>query len=109
MWQVYTEKGWRNIMSNHSHSHCPHDLKYCEHCDVVYCTKCDREWGGHQHYTWYYAGTPYRVTWGDVGYTLTSNSGATIKDPNVISVFNSQVENKGLDFVGNVTPCTHHN
>lgn len=30
----------------HSHHHgCKHDLKYCEVCDVVYCTKCGKEWG----------------------------------------------------------------
>ncbi len=32
-------------MHNHEHNQCDHDLKYCPHCDVVYCTKCNREWG----------------------------------------------------------------
>ncbi len=25
---------------------CEHELKYCDHCDVVYCTKCKKEWIG---------------------------------------------------------------
>lgn len=24
---------------------CKHELKHCTHCDVVYCSKCQREWG----------------------------------------------------------------
>ena len=23
---------------------CAHELKYCAHCDVVFCEKCKREW-----------------------------------------------------------------
>jgi hypothetical protein len=23
---------------------CEHKLEYCNHCDVVYCTKCRKEW-----------------------------------------------------------------
>ena len=29
----------------HEHEECEHELKYCSHCDVVYCVKCEREWG----------------------------------------------------------------
>ncbi len=32
-----------------THQHCNHNLMYCKPCDVAYCTKCDRNWGG---YTW---------------------------------------------------------
>jgi len=33
-------------MTKHDrHSHCKHDLEFCEHCDQVWCTKCEREWG----------------------------------------------------------------
>lgn len=34
-------------MNRHDHSYngCQHKFGYCEQCDVVYCTKCDREWG----------------------------------------------------------------
>lgn len=24
---------------------CKHELEHCQHCDVVYCQKCGREWG----------------------------------------------------------------
>lgn len=81
----------------HKHDHCEHDLKYCEHCDVVYCTKCDREWGGHQHWTWYYSGTPYRVTW-DGGYILTyANTGKVVSDYAVLNAFNMSTPNQWED------------
>lgn len=81
-------------MSRHNHSHCLHDLKYCDHCDVVYCTKCDREWGGHNHTYWYYSGIPYRVTWSGIGsggwevYNVNTNEKVT--DQKIISAYNSQ-------------------
>ena len=28
----------------HNHSSCEHQLKYCSHCDLVYCEKCGKEW-----------------------------------------------------------------
>jgi hypothetical protein len=31
-------------MLNHEHKTCDHVLKYCEKCDVAYCTKCGEEW-----------------------------------------------------------------
>lgn len=31
-------------MHQHHHCGCKHNLKHCEHCDVVYCTKCHKEW-----------------------------------------------------------------
>lgn len=46
---------------SHSHcDHCEHDLKYCGHCDIVYCTKCKKEWG--KQYYWYYS-YPYYCKW----------------------------------------------
>jgi hypothetical protein len=33
----------------HKHCHCKHELKHCDHCDVVYCTKCDKEWMQHPY------------------------------------------------------------
>ncbi len=38
----------------HEHNECEHTLKYCQKCDVVYCTKCKHEWGGHSCYYPYY-------------------------------------------------------
>lgn len=81
----------------HNHNHCMHDLKYCDHCDMVYCTKCDREWGGHKHEYWYWGGIPYRVTWastvsdGSYGYTIyNATNNAECKDQSVYTAFNSQ-------------------
>lgn len=31
-------------MNNHNHCVCSHTLKYCEHCDIVYCINCNKEW-----------------------------------------------------------------
>lgn len=30
----------------HTHEHCDHEgaMAHCKHCDVAYCTKCDKEW-----------------------------------------------------------------
>lgn len=28
----------------HEHKSCDHDVKYCAHCDVAYCEKCNTEW-----------------------------------------------------------------
>lgn len=103
-------------MSRHNHSHCLHDLKYCEVCDVVYCTKCDREWGGHVHlpYTWYYYGEPYRVTWntfgvsGDGGWELTNSSGQKVTDQSIISVFSMQPHTKEMNEIDCDTVCGHH-
>jgi len=80
-------------MSRHNHNHCLHDLKYCDHCDTVYCTKCDREWGVHVHYqpyTWYYYGTPYTVRYADTGYTISCSTGETVTDTAVLSAFNTE-------------------
>ena len=83
------------------HHHCNHILKYCEHCDVVYCDKCGREWGEKRvsHYTytvpntWVYQGVPYTVTWrnGTSDYTLTPSNGTPVKSKDVISAFNMSV------------------
>ena len=105
-------------MNRHTHSHCLHDLKYCDHCDVVYCIKCEREWGGYGGYTWYYGGTPYRVTWcaGETSsggsYEIYTTNNTRVTDQNIISAYNSQPHTKGIegtDFVGNPTACTHNN
>lgn len=34
-------------MPKHNHTlpvKCDHELKHCDHCDAVFCEKCDREW-----------------------------------------------------------------
>lgn len=69
----------------HEHNDCQHELKYCEHCDVVYCKKCKREWGKTQYvytYPWWNwqpsSSEPYKVTCNGVITDGTSASG-TVK------------------------------
>lgn len=55
-------------MHNHFHNHCNHSLQYCGVCDVVYCTKCGKEWSATWKLNWYpsWSGTgasDYQVTY----------------------------------------------
>lgn len=44
---------------NHHDTHdCVHSLRYCKHCDVVYCEKCWKEWKNN-NYTWWYGYNNY--------------------------------------------------
>jgi hypothetical protein len=46
------------MMSKHEHKECDHKLCYCDKCDVVYCLNCNKEWGGHKHWSyWWYPST----------------------------------------------------
>ncbi len=49
---------------NH-HAHCLHVVKWCERCDITYCSKCSKEWGapcnlyhGPTYWPWW-SGTTY--------------------------------------------------
>ena len=44
------------------HNHCEHEVRYCEKCNVCYCTKCEKEW---KELTWTEEKTPYHAfkTW----------------------------------------------
>lgn len=53
-------------MHDHYSFECQHDLKYCPHCDVVYCSKCKREWGTTFYYPYRYY-PPYTITWASSG------------------------------------------
>jgi hypothetical protein len=84
----------------HTHNHCKHDVAYCEHCDVCFCTKCGREWGLKSYmtyyiepYTWTYRGIPYTVTYGNGDYSLTTTNGTVVKDNNTMTAFYSSVNN----------------
>lgn len=33
-----------SVMHEHADKKCEHELKFCAHCDTVYCEKCKREW-----------------------------------------------------------------
>lgn len=61
---------------SHNHCHCNHELKHCEICDVVYCTKCSKEWKQDWAYTWTYPSC--YVTGTTSGGTLTLASGGTL-------------------------------
>lgn len=69
----------------HEHNECEHDLKHCRKCDVIYCVKCKREWGGHNHYyywpyydwPYYYPYTTPTITWGTTTYTADETATAT--------------------------------
>lgn len=63
-------------MGIHNHNHCHHDLKYCEVCDVVYCTKCSWEWGRRFVADWTYV--PGRITWGTSGTSTTIDIEANV-------------------------------
>ena len=53
---------------------CEHDLKYCGHCDVVYCSKCGKEW---KQYFYYYSYYPYTTTIGTGIMPLTNTVDST--------------------------------
>lgn len=54
----------------HNHLHCRHTVLVCNHCDVAYCTKCSKEWGGYKASWW-----PTWSTWPNVA------TGGTASDP----------------------------
>ena len=66
-----------------AHSHqcgCKHDLKYCNCCDKVYCTKCGKEWGNGYYQPYYtYPTYPYypTVTYTDAGGGVITTSNAS--------------------------------
>lgn len=101
----------RENKMSHYHSHCSHDLKYCSHCDIVYCAKCGREWGQqHYHYTyttpvtwtWTYNGVPYTVTNTDGSYKLTTTNGTAVTNKSVVSAFYESTKSEDLN-----TLCSH--
>jgi hypothetical protein len=58
----------------HEHG-CQHELVHCPVCDVVYCKKCGKEWGQHQH--WYTYPTIWcpNITAVSPSITWTNNTG----------------------------------
>ena len=76
-------KGEGKMNIHDHHDHCHHELKYCEHCDCVYCTKCGLEWKKPQYYWWpYYPYVNPYPTWtytsGSAGNTLISGDVLTV-------------------------------
>jgi hypothetical protein len=64
-------------MNHTHHCHCDHELKFCSHCDLVYCEKCTAEWKK----------PTYNNTWTyGTGLTLCGNGGGdTTINPNTLS------------------------
>lgn len=59
-------------MLHQHHTHCAHQaLKFCERCDVTYCTACSAEWkkpSAFQPY-WWYGQQSYSIPAVDSGWT----------------------------------------
>lgn len=53
-------------MSKHEHKECEHAVEFCPHCDVVFCKRCEKEWGAGTTYTPFTTTTifPNETTWG---------------------------------------------
>lgn len=60
----------------HQHTHCEHDLKFCEKCDVVFCKKCSQEWKT-QPIEWYYP--TYPAYYHTAGTLTVSNTGNDVE------------------------------
>ena len=94
----------KNGYHSHTHNHCKHDLlQYCEHCDVVYCVNCGREWGQkttvtyeykYEPYIWTNRGIPYTVSYSNGNYSLTTSNGTVVKDAGTIAAFYASVSNE---------------
>ena len=64
----------------HDHCHCSHTLRFCERCDSVYCTKCNREWGSHSNWRYnypYFIGRSYTTDNPNITYTTDSNANSS--------------------------------
>lgn len=93
-----------NGYHTHKHNHCKHDfIRYCEHCDICYCTKCGKEWGEkvtftytYAPYVWTYRGVPYTATYDNGSYSLTTSNGTAVTRQDIVSAFNTSVENNTL-------------
>lgn len=56
---------------------CDHHLKFCGVCDVVYCTKCKREWG---RWVYYQPTYPYIYPTWTTGLTTTDSYSVTVEN-----------------------------
>ena len=63
---------------SHQHKTCKHVLKFCESCDTVFCTRCDKEWKFPPTYwTWTYPYS-YGTTVTNGGYPASSGNVTTL-------------------------------
>lgn len=53
----------------HKHEQCSHQLEHCSHCDIVYCSKCKKEWVIDKQYFKYdvvkFVEQPNKMWWQD--------------------------------------------
>jgi len=69
----------------HSHCGCKHNLRHCEHCDVVYCVRCGKEWcinyitTSYPCYTYTNAGTPVQFSNPSSSELTISNASSEVK------------------------------
>jgi hypothetical protein len=57
---------------NHSHKGCPwceHELRWCNLCDVFYCTRCGKEWVA--KLSWFFTASPTSVKTNVMNGTIT--------------------------------------
>lgn len=82
-----------------AHNHCHHSFKFCAQCDLVYCTSCHRDWGGHRHsYNPYWSTQPW---WTGTAMDDTLTTGGTTNDPTV-TIYN------GPPVTDTVVPHNHN-
>ncbi len=66
----------------HEHNDYSHELKHCEYCDVVYCTKCKREWRSKKYTCIVHClGSNATELWTNAGYNIGVNVGWTAGAP----------------------------
>ncbi len=103
----------------HEHNDCNHTLKHCSHCDVVYCSKCKREWGQKETIyvdrwhspNWYVWPTWIQTTpkWSDYQILCDGNASGSIPWSNVGNAnTNDNYATATLaDVPTTLTTCTH--
>ena len=64
------------MIKKHDHIKCKHSLKFCDHCDVVFCEKCSEEWKKSNMYWATATGGNTLTPWGS-NITLCSADGST--------------------------------
>jgi len=73
-------------MHEHNYQGCDHNLRYCGHCDIVWCVKCRREWGRY----WYSYTYPYYSPW---GYTYGGSASLSV-DPTASGITSLSTQHK---------------
>jgi hypothetical protein len=63
------------MLHNHNHNHlpviCSHNTRLCKQCDIVFCSKCGKEWEPKTNYT-------FTTTYGGFGVSPLSGTTYTV-------------------------------